>query len=465
MRISVPFLALGLIVTLVIVLLIGSLIVRPPSSLIAEAGFNLVVISPNADGFEDITRFSYTLNRRANVSLILTGTDGTQHVFREDEPRVAGAYSVLFSGVVDGYTLPGEQIVGQVERRLLPDGEYEWSLIARNEGEEERVSGRLTIEAADSDLPLITTFTISPDVFTPNRDGISDRVELNVYLTKPAELTVYLVGENGEIIPISARKEGRAPGEAGRHMFDYEGGVDLGADPPPDGTYTVIVEAQDSVGQRVLREAQLTIVSGGRPYAEIVPQSVGADVAFEAQPYEERFLSRDGQPGDLIEPPASPAARTANPLTMWVGDVLVFALTVENYGAVPIRTTGPPPGTVYQQEQRASSIGALEESGAWRVALDCETAAVSYPWRWAIGTSGDLDAVEDPTTGNTYYYLPPGRRAVVWGGVRMTDLEVRNNPQDCWAGLIHEDVEISVRNNGVGRRSIELAERNDVDGG
>ena len=44
--------------------------------------------------------------------------------------------------------------------------------------------------------------------------------------------------------------------------------------------------------------------------------------------------------------------------------MLVFRLTVNNYGDVPIRTTSPAVGTVYQQEQRTSAVDALEEPGA-----------------------------------------------------------------------------------------------------
>ena len=40
----------------------------------------------------------------------------------------------------------------------------------------------------------------------------------------------------------------------------------------------------------------------------------------------------------------------------------------------------------------------------------------------------------------------------------MTELVETRNPQACWAGLIHEDVEISLQNSNVGRREVELAD-------
>jgi hypothetical protein len=39
----------------------------------------------------------------------------------------------------------------------------------------------------------------------------------------------------------------------------------------------------------------------------------------------------------------------------------------------------------------------------------------------------------------------------------MSEIEARN-PQNCWAGLIHEDVGIALINQNVGARSVELVE-------
>jgi hypothetical protein len=141
-------------------------------------------------------------------------------------------------------------------------------------------------------------------------------------------------------------------------------------------------------------------------------------------------------------------------VTMQLGDMLVFKLTVENYGAVPIRTTGPRPGTVYQQDQRRAALGTYDESGAWVIGMDCDTAASDYPWRWALGTDDVLTTVTNPDNGDVYYYLPPNTRSVVWGAVRLTEAVAARNPQACWMGLIHEDVE--VRNPRTGAREVEL---------
>lgn len=466
MRIHPEFLLLAAAIGIALVFALGSLALSPPIPLIREAGFDRPSISPDADGENDLAVFEYRLSRPAAIDISLTADDGKTYFFREKQPRDDDVFSVLFSGVVDGFLLENEEVYGEIERRLLPNGSYSWRLDAETDTRETMsVSGTLVIEAQDVPLPIMSVFTVSPPEFSPNQDGIDDRVEINVYLEKDVQsLDVFLVGPSGARIPISARVEDRQYGEAGRHRFDYEGGIDLGVDPPPDGTYQVVALAQDAVGQRTRQEARLTIESGGKPYAEIKPQFIGVDVAIDVYPYDAKYLASRDEAGALLPAPDdSESLAYSQQITVPKGDMLVFRLTVENYGDVPIRTTGPPPGTVYQQDQQAASLGWFDESGAWRIGIQCATSQGSYPYRWAIATDNDLVQVYDDASGNTYSYLPPKARTVVWGAIRMTTVEARN-PQNCWAGLIHEDVAISLRNNNVGMRSIMMIDPSDTAG-
>ncbi|MFQ3658212.1 MAG: hypothetical protein SNJ54_04630 [Anaerolineae bacterium] len=461
MKLSIGLTLLAALVGFGLVAAVGRFLLVPTGETIVAAEFAHARITPNADGEDDITTFRYELRRNAEITLQFTSADGQVFTFRERQPRIAGEYRVPFSGVVGGFILPGERFINTIERRLMPNGLYTWTLQAVDEeGNLSERSGTLEIAEADTALPLITSFSVGPSTFSPNQDGIADRVNIEVYLEKEATLRVYLLDKNGIEIPIAARRGGRMPGEAGRHVFDYEGGVDLGADPPPDGTYTVIAEAQDAVGQRVTASASLTIEMGGKPRAEIVPQVQGVDVVFVSMPYEERFASGFDVLGDLVPPPDDPQSLAFSSITMPLGDMLVFMLTVENYNNVPIRTTYPPPGTVYQQSQSAASLGAFESSGAWRVGIQCETSTTSFPYRWALGSPETLMPIPDPRDGTVHYYVPPNSRVVVWGGIRFTDIERRQNPQRCWAGLIQEDVEVSLRNSYVGAREIELVDPN-----
>jgi hypothetical protein len=193
--------------------------------------------------------------------------------------------------------------------------------------------------------------------------------------------------------------------------------VDNGETPPPDGTYPIVAIAEDAEGQRVRVEKELTIQYGGVPRADIFSPPTGNTLQFSA---------------------------TAVPLC----DTLTFTMTVENYGTTPIRTTGPEPGTVYDSDWNYNTLGWHTESGAWRVAIGFENELTNYPFRWAIGNPEDLEEIDGRL------YLMPGQRATVTGGIRLVDVFGDRNPQPIWAGLIHEDVEISEFNNRVDPQDI-----------
>lgn len=357
-------------------------------------------ITPNADGDTDITLIEYGLSRNADLSIYFIDQGGTHHYFRNKEPRAAREdYRVFFGGIIDD--------------KMLPDGTYTWVVdAAADDGERMEERGELTISQADTVYPEISQFTLSPPVFTPNRDGLDDRVRMNLYVEKDVEnLQVYLEGEDGGRYPVEEEPGLRKQGEAGLHTYDYDAGVDRGADPPPDGTYTVYAVAQDKVGQRHTVTDTLTIEGGGVPRAEVLQATV------------------DWSSSSVL-----------------LGDTLCFTLTVDNYGPVPIRTSGPSPGTLYEGDQNFNALGYHEESGAWRVGINFDTSIRDYPFRWAVGEPEQLETVE--RDGQTFYYLPAGARGHVHGCVRLLD-EPPRNPLYFWAGLIHEDVEISNINNRV----------------
>jgi len=174
-----------------------------------------------------VTRIAYRLSRNANLSIYFVDEAGERHYWRKDKRRSAGSYDALFSGVVE---TPGE---GSVKAWLLPNGTYTWVIEATDDsGHTERATGTLTIADADASLPELRGFSVSPQVFSPNRDGVDDHVTVTYFLTKPATVRVYLENEAGEkfFIPekVSQRIE---PGEVGLHQYDYEGGVDRGPSP------------------------------------------------------------------------------------------------------------------------------------------------------------------------------------------------------------------------------------------
>lgn len=381
--------------------------------LLYDVEFYPQVISPNADGHDDAANIRYKLSRNANVSIYFVDQAGERHYHRNGERRSVQdeSYWTLFSGVVD------VEEGGPVERRMMADGQYTWVVEATDDdGHTEKAEGSLTIVDADTTLPELRGFSVSPQVFTPNRDGVDDHVTINYFLPKPATVRVYLLDEAGEkfFIPekVSQRIE---PGEVGLHQYDYEGGVDLGAVPPPDGTYTVTAIAEDILGQRVEEQSTLTIQHGGVPRADIINAIV-------------EYSTEEGLRGDFTS------------LTIPLSGTLYFTATVENYGDTPVRTTGPQPGTTYTSRQNFSTLEWYQSDGAWRFGIDFEeNPGYPYPFRWSLGQHEELEAVVKGD--DVFYYLMPGQRVTIAGAIQISD-EPPRNPFYLWAGLIHEGVEI-----------------------
>jgi len=412
-------------VTLTGLLLVGGwLLLNPAGPPLATASFSTSTLSPNADGDNDLTRLRYTLRRPATLSIFFLDAQARRYDFRALKARDAGEHQVDFSGIVAPFRLPEDTFAGELLARVLPNGEYQWVVEARDaQGTANQITGSLIITNADTILPELLNFTASPAIFSPNQDGVNDRETINVYLTKNIAsdgLRLFLIDEQGARLPISERDALIKPGERGLHTYDYDGGIDQGANPPSDGNYTVVAEVEDRLGQRLRLTTALTIKDSGLPRADILK----GEVQFSAT-------------------------------TLVLGDTLYFTLTIENYGTAPLRTSGPPAGTVYaSMSANGNQLGFYEESGAWRVGIDCDTCVRDYPWRWALGTPETLHASQED--GRTYYYLAPGERATITGGIVLDEIIESRNPQYFWAGLIHEDVEISTINNRVDPQQVEI---------
>ncbi len=346
-------------------------------------------ISPNADGVTDITEISYRLSRTAGISMYFVDESGGRHYFRQDSRRAYSRepYRVLFGGAVDG--------------RLLADGHYTCVVEATDfQGRKLTLEQPLTILGGDPTPLKIENLSISPNVFTPNRDGIGDRVTVSYYLNKEAaRVDAYLLGKDGTRYPVPPDKI-REPGSKGSHGHDYDAGVDLGAQPPPDGAYTLVVEAEDAVGNRDRVTGPLSIVNGGVPQVEIV----------------------------------NAAVQWSAPIVK-MGDTLAFTCTVKNIGTVPVRTKGPEPGTTYSMDENFNTEDQPEEPGIFRVGMDYEGNSLgrTYPFRWQLGHDDELTVIDGEK------YLMPGQTTTVTGALQVNEKMVRVAPY-FWMGLIHENV-------------------------
>jgi hypothetical protein len=377
-------------------------------SLLYDVSVSDLTISPNADGDKDVARIEYKLARNATLSIYLVDNAGRVHYFRRERPRsrtLGGrTYRVDFGGVIP------REVDGFRQDRVLPDGEYTLVIDATDEQARSMVREfTFRVEGADTVPPELVGFSLDRHVFTPNRDGVDDRVKIVYYLSKEAQTSVYLLANSADTLKYPVERDpsnsATKDGEAGPYYYDYEGGVDKGAEPPPDGVYAVVVFAEDRVGNKTTVTDTLEIRDGGVPRGTIV--------------------GLEWEVSDTVVP---------------IGETLYFTATVENYGATPIRTTGPQPGTEYTTDWNFATLGEYVSSGAFRLGIGYDNCPIGdYPWRWSLGRYEGLTAVQRGD--EILYYLEPGQRALVYGSIRILSPPPRN-PTPFWAGLIHEDVEI-----------------------
>jgi len=378
---------------LVVVLLLPGLSGCGRRELLYDVSIRPTTISPNADGIDDVAEIKYSLSAQSTISIYLLDEGGRRHDFRVEQRRSKGDRTAYFGGVIDD--------------RLLPDGTYTVVFEAHSEaGETGRVEREITLVDGDRDLLEIRGLSVWPPKFTPNRDGISDRVTISYVLSKPAtRVEVYVLGEDGTKYPVAEDKI-REMGAPGAHEHDYDAGIDLGATPPPDGEYTVVVEAEDAVGNKARVSDTLIIEGGGVPRVEIVN-----------------------------------AAAQFSDTTVPLGGTLTFTCTVKNIGTVPVRTKGPESGSTYTFfSENFNTKEQYEEPGIWRVGLDFEgNASRIYPFRWQLGTDDELTVIE--TEIGPQKYLMPGQTVTVEGSLYFEDPPIKTEPA-FWLGLIHEQVAV-----------------------
>lgn len=393
--------------------------------LVTNASLEPNVISPNADGNADVTRIGYTIRQPSDVSIYVEDASGQRYYFRQERRRAARDYDVLWGGVIDG--------------RVLPDGDYTWVIEATDDtGRSDRATGDFVIQDADTTPPEFQNFSVTPKTITPNQDGIDDRAAITYNLTKLVEeIQVYLTNprqdpnDPNRKYPLAETEREIKPNEPGYHSYDYDGGIDLGADPPPDGDYIVVAEARDLAGNHTVVTDTLTIQLGGKPRAEIVKGEV---------------TMLNPETGDLHIP---------------LGGAMIFTATVENYGNVPIRTAGPWPGTVYHSDQNYNTLAYeaaddswFEQSGTWRFGLNFESNfGQDWPFRYAVGRREDLRC--EMVDGREQCFLDPGKRGLVYGTIIWDGAPARN-PFRLWGGLLHEDVEVV--NDTVDVQEVEIAD-------
>lgn len=391
------------------------------------------VISPNADGDTDATAIHYSLSRSADVSIYFENEAGERFYFRRDRRRSPGDYDVLWGGVVDEpQVVESAGGTEEILSRVLADGVYRWVIEAVEEnGSRQTVGGQITLAGGDTQIPELHNFAVVPQVFRPNQDGLRDDwVSISYYLTKDVDaVQVFLVSPDNPDYKyhIAEGPNVVKPEKQGYHEYRYEGGVDLNAEPPPDGTYQIVGEARDRAGNRVRVVSQLTIEEGGKPRADVAQ----GEIDWSAE------MNR------VVSVP--------------LGEKLCFEAVVVNEGTVPIRTSGPWPGQEYRFSENYNTLAAdghkewFQQAGVWRFGINFDTTGVDFPYRFAIGSQDELE--RRVIDGVEQWYLLPGKAGRVSGCIVM-DERPPVGTNFWWGGLIHEFV--GVANNYIDRITVDV---------
>jgi hypothetical protein len=390
-------------------------------------------ITPNADGNTDATEIRYSLIRSADVSIYFENEEEERFYFRRDRRRSPGNYSVYWGGVVDDpEVVDRDGSTLEILSRVLPDGVYRWTIEAvEDSGNVERATGTIILTDGETEIPELHNFAVVPQVFRPNQDGLRDDwVSISYYLTKDVDdIQIYLIDPANPAVKhhIANSPNIVKPNERGYHEYRYEGGVDLNAEPPPDGTYQIIGEARDLAGNRVRVTSELTIAEGGKPRADVAQGEI-------------EWL------GEVNRVASVP-----------LGQQLCFRAIVTNEGTVPIRTTGPWPGQEYKFTENYNTLAAdgheewFQQAGVWRFGINFDTTGVDFPFRWAIGRPQDLE--RRIIDGREQWYLLPGKSGEVSGCITI-DQAPPVGTNFWWGGLIHEFV--GVANNYIDRITVDV---------
>jgi hypothetical protein len=158
------------------------------------------------------------------------------------------------------------------------------------------------------------------------------------------------------------------PTEPGYHDYSYDGGVDLNAEPPPDGTYELVGEARDAAGNRVRVVRQLTIEEGGKPRADVSAARSTGWTRMGASRCARWATSSASPPSSKTKAPCRSAPAAPGPARN-----IALARTTTRSG-------------------RCAGRAKLAAAGwRWRFGINFDTTGVDFPYRWAVGRQEDLE--------------------------------------------------------------------------
>ena len=351
----------------------------------------------------------FTLSKPAYINLYLT--NGSTYVLRTAESErlyPSGHHTFRFSGVVEGYQDVDENYLFNIVQRLVPNGTYQVTIVAQAGQESAELHHEVTIKDNAGTLPEMSALTVDPEVISPNQDGLDDAVKVTLVLEQDVEqLLIYVVSETGQAYHVPEIEGQARPNSQGLHIFHFDA-LDVVGDELINGMYAISVNVYDRFGQHINWEFPLEVKEVGEIFGFVVDGAVSYS-------------------SDMIP----------------LNESLCFNLTVRNSSTAFMRTIGPWPDTVYQDEMNFVSLNYPEDKGVYRIGVDFESSEGQYPFRWALGTP-EIDLVQV----DGEWYLPPNSDGSVEGCIefnRIPDI----NPQFVWIGLLHEQTKAPLVNHRV----------------
>jgi flagellar hook assembly protein FlgD len=217
-----------------------------PKPLIDSVTPNPAVFSPKYGQTQTTSvQIVFNLNRPAEVQLTIRNINGDEIYTGSKETLSPGSHTVSWNGT-------------DKTGRIVMDGSYEivfktietaynypstTPLIWR--------SGTITIKDADYYIPvsrlkeIVTDATFLSPAFTPNGDGINDKVTGQFTLAVPAKLSIYIANAAGAHAAFVVSEQ---TFESGTHTFEWDGSDIMGGK-VPNGSYFIkfhVIEGPNS---------------------------------------------------------------------------------------------------------------------------------------------------------------------------------------------------------------------------
>jgi LysM repeat protein/flagellar hook assembly protein FlgD len=207
-----------------------------PKPLIDGVSPNPVVFSPKYGQTQiQSVQIPFNLNRPAEVQLTIRNSNGDEIYAGSKQTLSPGSHTVSWNGT-------------DKTGRIVMDGSYEivfktietaynypstTPLIWR--------TGTITIKDADYYIPvsrlkeIVTGASFQSPSFTPNGDGINDKVTGQFTLAVPAKITIYIANAAGATAAFVGSEQSL---EAGTHTFEWDGS-DIYGGKVPNGSYFI----------------------------------------------------------------------------------------------------------------------------------------------------------------------------------------------------------------------------------